>query len=446
MKRILVIGAGRSSPALIKYFLDHSGEMSWEVTVGDLDPELARKTVDGHPRASAVVFDVSKPSQRKKLIGAADIVVSLLPPHLHIEVARDCIRSGKNLATASYVSDDIRKLHRSATKAGVLLMNEVGVDPGLDHMSAMQSIEKIRAAGGELTSFKSYAGGLVAPEFDNNPWRYKFTWNPKNVVTAGRGVVKFRRNERFKYIPYHRLFTRLETISVLDAGKFEAYPNRDSLDYREVYGLQDIPTIFRGTLRRPGFCEAWNVFVQLGITDDTYTVEDSEHLTYREFLNSFLKYSRTEKAEVKLQKLIGGPRSAAILKKIKWLGLFEDRPVGLADATPAEILQKLLEEKWALEPGDRDMIVMCHQFEYRLPKSKRRLTSSLVTVGHEQPFTAMARTVGLPLAIVVKLILLGKVRETGVHIPILPSVYEPVLDELKAHGISFVEKSESIRA
>ena len=264
LKKIFVIGAGRSTASLIKYLLDNAATEGWEVVVGDLSLELAQRSIDGSEHASAIEFDVNNEIQRVGEIARADIVISMLPAHMHLSVARDCIALKKHMVTASYVSPEMRELDQLAKDAGVVLMNEIGVDPGVDHMSAMKVLDEIRDAGGKIDEFKSFTGGLVAPESDNNPWNYKFTWNPRNVVLAGQGgAARFLRKGKHKYIPYHRLFKRTISVEIQGYGKFEGYANRDSLKYRSVYGLEDIPTIYRGTLRRPGFCRAWDTFVRL---------------------------------------------------------------------------------------------------------------------------------------------------------------------------------------
>lgn len=441
MKRVLVLGAGLSTISLINYLLDHAIEYDWEIVVGDIKKELAEEKVKGHERGKAIKFNVCDETDVGSNIQKSDVVISLLPARFHHRIAEACVKFRKDMVTASYVSPEMKELDEEAAKAGIILLNELGVDPGIDHMSAMKIIDRIKEEGGKLTGFWSSTGGLVAPEYDNNPWHYKFTWNPRNVVLAGQGPSKFIRNGRYKYIPYHQLFKRIVKVSILDKGEFEIYPNRDSLKYRETYGLQSIPTMYRGTIRRPGFCEAWNVFVQLGATDDTYTLEGSENMTYRDFVNTFLFYEEDTPVEIKLARYMGIEEDSEIMLKLKWLGIFEHRKIGLKKATPAEILQRLLEEKWALDPEDKDMIVMRHLFEYFDKNNiKRELTSTLVVIGDDQVNTAMAKTVGLPVAIATKLLLTGKIDLKGVHIPIKKEIYLPILDELEDYGIRFVEE------
>ncbi|MDN4164293.1 saccharopine dehydrogenase C-terminal domain-containing protein [Cytophagales bacterium LB-30] len=444
MSRILLLGAGRSASSLIHYLLQHAEANQWQVIVADASKETAEQKINNHPQAKAIALDASDEEQLVIAISRADVVISMLPATMHPEVGMICLNHGKHLFTASYVSPAMRELDEAARKKGLLFMNECGLDPGIDHITAMEIIDEIRGKGGEITMFKSFAGGLVAPEYDTNPWQYKFTWNPRNVVLAGQGTAKFIRNNQYKYIPYHQLFKRLEPVNVEGFGAFEAYPNRDSLSYRAPYGLENIPTILRGTLRRPGYSEAWNVFVQLGLTDDSFKIENSEEMTYRQFLNSFLAYSPTDMLEEKLCNYVGITRDSDIYKKIAWLGLFEERKIGLKNASPAQILQQILEEKWALADGDKDMIVMQHQFEYVLKGEKRSRISSMVCLGDDTLHTGMSKTVGWPLGIAVKLLLQGKVKARGVQLPITQEFYAPIITELKSLGISFIEDDRAI--
>ena len=440
MKKILVIGAGRSAVRLIKYLLDNSVANNWQVTVADFSEDLAKDAVASHTNGKAIFFNVTDEKQREKEIADTNIVISMLPASLHITVAKDCVRLKKNLVTASYVSSEIAELDEKAKQAGVLLLNEIGLDPGIDHMSAMQVIDEIKENGGEVTSFKSYCGGLVHPDYDNNPWNYKFTWNPRNVVLAGQGTAQYIKQGKYKYIPYTKLFERTEQMNILDAGEFEGYANRDSLSYRKAYGLEDIPTLFRGTLRRKGFCKSWNMFVQLGMTNDTYVVENAENMTYREFTNLFFPFNNELTVEQKFCDYLSVSENSEEFKKAKWLGIFSDSEIGIVNATPAQILQKICEEKWTLGSKDKDMIVMQHQFEYLQNGEQKKLNSSLLVFGETPRFTSMAKTVGLPVAIATKLILSGEIKSTGVKIPTTKDIYAPVLKELAENGINFVEE------
>ena len=443
MKNILIIGAGRSATTLIRYLLDIAKAQNWHVTVADISKDLAAEKVAGNPFATAIAFDLSDPSQRTSEISKADIVISMLPAHLHVEVANDCLQLGKNLTTASYVSNEMKALDEKVRDRDLVFLNETGLDPGIDHLSAVKLLDEICANGGKVEHFESFTGGLVAPESDDNPWHYKFTWNPRNVVLASQGgAVKFIHNGMYKYIPYQRVFRRTEYITIDGHGEFEGYANRDSLSYRDVYGLQDVKTLYRGTLRRPGFSRSWNAFVQLGMTDDSYVMEGSKTMTNREFVNAFLPYSLTDSVELKVRASLLLEQDDRLMEKLRWLGIFEDTPIGLEkDATPAQILQHILEKKWAMKPEDKDMIVMWHKIGFVNGDQKYVTESSMVVKGDDQHNTAMAKTVGLPLAIATRMILNGKVKERGVVRPISKDIYGPVLDELEKNGIVFNEKT-----
>jgi saccharopine dehydrogenase-like NADP-dependent oxidoreductase len=445
MKKILLLGAGLSASTLIRYLLEHAQENNWKLRVGDISEESAINKIGKHSRGEAFAFDVHNASQLENEVKDSDIVISLLPVKLHLPVAHACIKNKKNMVTASYVSKDIQKLEKDAKASGILLMNEVGVDPGIDHMSAMQVINRIKEDGDTLISFESATGGLVAPNYDNNPWRYKFTWAPRNVVLAGQGGARFYHNGKFKYIPYHKIFERTENVDIPGHGQFEVYANRDSLKYQEAYGLSDLLTMFRGTIRRPGFCEAWNLLVQMGATDDSYVMDDSVNMTYRDFTNSFLAYNIVDPVESKLARYLGINEDSGLMQKLDWLGLFDPhKKIGISGLTPAQCLQHILEQKWQLDAGDKDMIVMEHQFDYLHIGSHRKLYSTMVVIGEDQVHTAMAITVGLPVAITAKLILQEKIRLKGVHIPVMKEVYEPVLSELSNYGIKFTERDFKI--
>jgi saccharopine dehydrogenase-like NADP-dependent oxidoreductase len=441
MKKILVIGAGRSTSSLIQYLLFNAENENWFITIADQSKELASEAAGESSLAKAIGFDVNNEEERNRLIDESDLVISMLPAHMHISVAQDCIKYEKHMVTASYVSKEMKALGSAAKDAGVIIMNEIGVDPGIDHLSAMRVINQIREQNGALEAFETFTGGLVAPESDNNPWNYKFTWNPRNVVLAGQGTCKFIQNGRYKYIPYHKLFRRTEIIEIQDHGKFEGYANRDSLQYREIYGLEDIPTMYRGTLRKPGFCKAWHYFVKLGATDDSYVIEDSENMTYRQFINSFLPYNPHDSVELKFKHYFNIRQDdIEMYEKFEWLGIFEDTVVGLPKATPAQILQHILEQKWKLEPEDKDMIAMWHRFRFKINGEDKEIHSSMVVKGDDQKYTAMAKTVGLPVAIATKMILNGTISTPGVHVPITKEIYNPILDELENYGINFIER------
>ncbi|WP_397364473.1 saccharopine dehydrogenase family protein [Olleya sp. R77988] len=442
MRQILVIGSGKSTSYLIKYLLDKSKSENLQITVGDLNIESAKKMVGNHPNAKAIMLDVFNTTSRENAVKNADIVVSMLPARFHIEVAKDCITFGKNMVTASYVSKEMEALDKDAKAKGLVFMNEIGVDPGIDHMSAMQVLDRIRDKGGKIILFESFTGGLVAPEDDNNLWNYKFTWNPRNVVTAGQGgAAKFLQENTYKYIPYNRLFRRTEFLEIEGFGRFEAYANRDSLKYQSVYGLENIRTLYRGTMRRVGFSRAWQVFAALGMTDDSYTIDDSENMSYRDFVNAFLPYSPTDSVELKFRHALKIDQDDIIWDKFVELDIFSrTKMVELKKATPAQILQKILLDSWTLAPDDKDMIVMYHKFGYELNGKNHQIDATMVTLGEDQTYTAMAKTVGLPVAIAALAILNGKIKTPGVQIPITKEVYTPILKELEDYGIVFKEQ------
>jgi len=441
MRTILIIGAGRSASSLIQYLLNKSVQENLHLTIGDLSLELAQRKTNKHPNATAIALDINNISQRQAEIQKVDIVISMLPAHMHIEIAKDCVTFKKNMVTASYVSDAMQDLDDEVKANGLVFMNEIGLDPGIDHMSAKKVIDEIKAKGGKMILFESFCGGLVAPESDTNLWNYKFTWAPRNVVLAGQGgAAKFIQEGKYKYIPYHKLFRRTEFLEVEGFGRFEGYANRDSLKYRSVYGLDDILTLYRGTIRRVGFSKAWNMFVQLGMTDDSYPMENSENMSYRDYINSFLPYSPTDSVEIKTRIQLGIEQDDIMWDKLLELDLFNaDKIVGLKNATPAQILERILNDSWSLQPDDKDMIVMYHKFGYEINGERKQIDSKMVCIGDDQTYTAMAKTVGLPVAMATIQILNGNIKTPGVQLPIHKEVYEPILKELEEFGVIFKE-------
>ncbi|MFA0962844.1 saccharopine dehydrogenase C-terminal domain-containing protein [Roseivirga sp. BDSF3-8] len=444
MKNIVIFGAGRSSSVLIDYLLQESEKNNWQITLCDQSEELALAKLAGNKNGTAQGLDIHDENTRDVLIMKADLVISMLPVFLHTDVAKSCLKHGKNMLSASYVNEDIRGMEKAVKDAGLLFIKECGLDPGIDHMTAMQAIDEIRAKGGRLTGFRSYTGGLIAPESDNNPWHYKFTWNPRNVVLAGKATARYLRHGKYKYIPYHQLFTRTDRMSVEGYGDFDGYANRDSLAYRELYGIQDTTTILRGTLRRPGYCQAWQTLIDLGMTDDSFEIDSTPDMTYREFTNLFLRYDEGMTVEQKVCATTGIDENGEVFNALRWLGLFEEKPLPVAKGSPAHILQHILEEKWTLKPEDKDMIVMQHIFDYELEGAVHRLTSSMVVQGDDQVRTGMAKTVGLPLGITAKLMLEGRISLKGVHIPIHKEIYDPVLAELETLGMKFTDLHEIV--
>ncbi len=438
MKKILVLGAGRSSANLIKYLLDHAADEQWIVRVGDLDIAFAEQKIAGSNQGEAFQLNAGDKAQLQQEIAQADLVISMLPAFMHTEVARICLEHSKNLITPSYVSDEMLALDKEAKAKGILFMNEMGVDPGIDHMSAMKIIHHLQKEGAELESFESFTGGLIAPESDNNPWNYKITWNPRNVVLAGYGgTARYWQNNALKFIPYHQLFKRITPVEVEGYGHFDGYANRDSLKYKSIYGLENIPTLYRGTLRRAGFCAAWDALVQLGLTDDSFQIENPEKMTWRQLTSSFLEINNEESLENALVRYLNVDDE--VMSKLQWLGIFDDAALEINEGSPAVALQKLIEKKWKLDATDKDMIVMWHRFYYTQNNQRFELQSSLITLGDDPVYTAMSKTVGLPMAIAAKMILNGSMKLKGVHLPVIAEIYEPILKELEGLDIRFVE-------
>lgn len=501
MKTILLFGAGKSATVLIDYLLENAIAENWSIIVVDADIKLAQSKIGGSGNAKAVSFDINNNGETTKYIRSADIVISLLPPHLHIEVAKECVRQHKNLLTASYVDEEIKKLQPEIDKQKLLFLCEMGLDPGIDHMSAMQLIDEIHANGGTITSFRSHCGGLVAPESDDNPWHYKISWNPRNIIMAGKAGAHFREEGKEKRLTHEELFDADRLVEIPELGFLSWYPNRDSLSYTTLYGLEQTDTFIRTTLRHPDFMYGWKNIIELKLTDETARYETDnkslqqvfkEHMDrngFGDWINQKLteRFAETKDLLENLMKLMEAENEAAevgeqvpetfmaaddkgnleeveidavkdkaaaflahkmheanlTLKQLFFLGLDDEETlVNKGFCSPADILQFAVEKKLSLRPYDKDMIVMLHEIEY-ITGTKRSVTrSSLVVKGENSLRTAMAKTVGLPLGIAAKLILKGKIKMTGLHIPTSKDIYEPVLAELAALGIRFHEKKE----
>lgn len=445
MKTILILGAGRSSSSLISYLLHTAESNGWKVVVGDVSLQAAKDRIGSSPAGKPITFDIQNSEVCRPVIAQSDVVISLMPAALHTEVAKLCLQEKKHLLTASYVSDEMKSFHEEARAKDLLFLNEGGLDPGIDHMSAKQVIDRIKEQGGELISFESFTGGLIAPDTDpQNPWRYKFTWNPRNVVIAGQGTARFLQNGQFKYIPYQQLFKRTTPVQVPGYGSYDGYANRDSLKYIETYKLEGIKTMLRGTLRNRGYCSAWNIFVQLGCCDDTYQMEGAGSMTHRDFMNSFLDFDLHLSVEEKICKLFDISLHSSEIKKLTWSGLFSTEKVGLEKGTPAQLLEHILNKKWKLNPDDKDQIVMWHRFVFESEGVKKEIQSSLVCTGDDSIHTAMAKTVGLPLAIAAKLLLQSKISARGVVIPTSQEFYAPILAELTTLGVEFAEVEKEV--
>jgi len=422
MKNIVVFGAGKSATCLIDYLTGVSLQKSWSLTIADSNIESLQKKLIKSPGIVPAQVNVENARERTALIQKADLVISLLPPSLHILIAKDCITNFKNLLTASYVDKEIRKLSSQIEKNNLFFLCEMGLDPGIDHMSAMQIIHRIKDAGGNITVFRSHTGGLVAPESDDNPWHYKISWNPANVVKAGSAGAVFLQGGQVKKTSYRDLFQETGLVEIEPLGQYAWYPNRDSLAYIPVYGLESARDFIRTTLRHPDFCMGWKDLVKAGLTNDLTPVP-MEIKTVSEWSKPLLPFLNNFNKKLYVQ-----------------LGLFNNDPLPEIPRYSSGILQTLLEKNWRMKETDKDMILMLHEFEYVLNDQNHFLRSSLVVKGENAVRTAMAKTVGLPLGIAAKLILENKISLKGLHIPIIREIYEPVLTELENEGIRFREE------
>lgn len=499
MKHIVVFGAGKSATCLIEYLTATVQANNWQLTVADNNLSLARSKTGDAPHTRAVAINVENGSDRSALIATASLVISLLPPSLHFLVAKDCVELGKHLLTASYVDERIAALAPQIQNKGLLFLCEMGLDPGIDHMSAMQLIHRIKASGGRITSFRSHCGGLVAPENDDNPWHYKISWNPRNVVLAGKGGAIFKDNQEKIHLPYEQLFDASRVVNIPELGYLAWYPNRDSLSYIPVYQLEEAATFIRTTLRYPEFCFGWKNVIELKLTDETEQYH-TNGMTLQQFFQQHFnthgfsdwiekqltaRFVQTKQLLEKLQQLLEAEqevdetdrkalqdfmmvddhgqlmdinlnevktKAAATvagqmheanlsMKQLFFLGMDDDKTlINKGTCSTADVLQFALETKLALGREDKDMIVMLHEITYETTDGiANNISSTLIVKGEDQLRTAMAKTVGLPLGIAAKLILQDKIQLTGLHIPILSQIYEPVLEELEQHGIIFFE-------
>jgi len=444
MKQILLFGAGKSATVLIDYLLMNAQKENWKLIVVDANLQLALDKINNSSFGSGISFDIMDDDKREKYIRKADIVISMLPPALHSEVAKDCVRFFKHLLTASYVDAAIRSMQTEIKNKKLLFLCEMGLDPGIDHMSAMKLIDDIHAKGGKISSFKSHCGGLVAPESDNNPWHYKISWNPRNIVLAGKAGAIFKKNNEIYNVPYESIFENNETVNVPGLEDLAFYPNRDSLSYIPVYGLEDSSTFIRTTLRHPLFCKAWNCIVKAYLTDEDKSdaAIAVKHISYREWVDKSISIHTTAKNfEEFLDHYVHDTDKKLVKDMFEYLGLLGNDNIPLTATCSADVLQFVLENKLYLLQHDKDMIVMKHELEYSVNDVPATVNSSLIVKGENSLHTAMAKTVGLPLGIATKLILNGTITTTGLHIPIVKEIYEPVLKELEQYNIKFNEAS-----
>ena len=450
MKRILVLGAGASSPYLIHYLLESAQEHDWFVTVGDHDPAAAQQRVAGHERGNAIEFDVNDLDLLTTQIQKADLVVNMLAPTFQPRIAMECIRIGRPMVSASYRDAKVRAVDAEAKRKGLLILTEVGLDPGIDHMTAMTVIDRVKARNGLVDSFESYGGGLPAPDTLDNPFGYVITWNPRNVVMAGEKGGLFLDRNNLRIVPFHQLFQNSWPVEVVGVGPMEAYPNRDSLSYRELYGISEVTNMIRGTIRYPGFCETWTQIVRLGLPNETLHIPDLAELTWAEFVEMFIptQIAGDDLASRVANYLHISP-TGNIIQNLRWLGLFAEEKTGVKGETGADAMVELLNRKLKLAAEARDMVILQHDFKVRYPEEgnrRERIVATLVAYGEPGGFTAMARTVGMPAAIASKLILADELPLTGCHIPMHPAIYKPILAELEEAGIRMTEVVTELEA
>ncbi|MBN8669735.1 MAG: saccharopine dehydrogenase NADP-binding domain-containing protein [Chitinophagales bacterium] len=438
MQTILVAGAGKSSIYLIEYLLNNASRNKWKVIVADGSKEAIEEKVKNHPCSEIAVIDITDSTQREPLVEQSDMVVSLMPPHLHIHLAKDCLKHKKNLITSSYISPEMKAMDADVKTAGLMFMCEMGLDPGIDHMTANQIIHSIERVASSITSFKSYCGGLIAPSSDNNPWHYKFSWNPKNIITAGADGAHYLQNGKEVTVPYEAMFDNCKKIKVDGLGNLAYYPNRDSLRYLDLYHVPEIKTFIRATLRYPAFCKGWQAIILLKLNDQKDSI-DTANLSYADWVKQKTGY-QSGSFESHIQNKLGDDGDSKTMEMLTWLGIFDDVKINQGNISSADILLNLLLQKWEMAPEDKDMVVMQHEVEYMHRGDKIKMTSTMVIEGESRDHSAMAKTVGLPMAILAKMVLTNKiVPPLGVLIPSMPSVYRPVLTELKHHGIEFIE-------
>ena len=445
MKTILVIGAGKSATHLVEYLLDHAREDGYQIILADANIDLASRKIGQHPSGRAIALNIRNESDRQKWIRGADLVISMLPPVLHGLVAEDCVRFSKHLFTASYVDQGLRHLEKELAQKDILFLCEMGLDPGIDHMSAMEMMDDVHAKGGCIKLFRSHCGGLVAPESDNNPWHYKISWNPRNIIMAGKAGAHYRENGKEKRVEYNALFTDSRRVLIPQLGELCWYPNRDSLGYEPLYGLKETPGFVRTTLRHPAFMRGWQQILQLKLTEEAPEYAASGKSMAELFQQHLEQYNLNAVLDSLLHAEANGSLANEKLAQLKYLGLFDNEwIVDRESCSPADLLQMAVENRLALEEKDRDMIVMLHELEYEVDQRNYLWRASLVVKGEDSLHTAMSKTVGLPLGIASRLLLKGIIRERGIRIPVSPEIYRPVLRELEQHGIAFVHEQTEI--
>ena len=440
MKNVLVLGAGLVARPLVNYLLDRP---EFAVVVADVEPARAEKLVAGHPRGRAISLDIADRNALAAAIGGADLAVSMVPYTFHPIVAELAIELGRHMVTASYAGPAMKAFDARAKEKGVILLNELGLDPGIDHMEAMRIIHEVHESGGRVLAFTSWCGGLPAPEANTNPFGYKFSWSPRGVLLASKNSARFLKDGRIVSIPAADLFAAPEIIPIPGLGEYEGYPNRDSVSYRETYGIPEAQTVLRGTLRYAGWCETLRKMVELGLLDET--AKDRAGATFLGLMKELSQAAPDADVRAAVAARLGLGRDSAVLSRLDWLGLFEERPLPAANGSAFDNLTALMVDKLAYAPGERDMIILQHEFLVRTATGRNeRIVTSLIDYGVPGGDSSMSRTVGLPAAIGARLVLEGRIHASGVQVPVLPEIYEPILEELAALGVRFVEKRQVV--
>tara|TARA_B100000475_G_scaffold199341_1_gene181477 strand:- start:1877 stop:3202 length:1326 start_codon:yes stop_codon:yes gene_type:complete len=434
-KKIVILGAGKSSSYLIKYLYDKRKELDIYLNVfSDYRPTY----IDEFNELNFTVLDIKDKEKLIQILQGTYIVVSLLPPFLHFEIAEICSENKINMITASYLDDKIKKLEKSFIENDCFLFMEMGLDPGIDHMSAMKTIDKLNKSN-KIIEFESYTGGLVKLDKKNNPWGYKFTWNPMNVIMAGVEGAKYLKEGISKSISYDEIFKDLTSINIPENEPFEGYANRDSLKYKSLYNLNDIKTLKRGTLRHKGFCETWSLLINLGLTSNSKTLYNDNEMTFFDFFNYNIKAEDYNGLKKVLDEVYGIKKDSQVLKNLDWSGFFSNKKISLKEGKFSDFLLTILMDKWTLSKGDIDLIVMTHTFVYKSEKKINKLISYLRIEGEDNIYTAMSKTVGLPMAVLIEHILKNGIDKKGIQLPFNKDIYNPILKKLKKLGIDFKE-------